>query len=54
MANIRERISAMLEQPMQDALDFAGQQPVVYVDETVDPSGMRMEAIPIANAAGRG
>jgi len=24
MATIRERISAMLEQPMQEALDFAG------------------------------
>ena len=39
MATIRERISATLEQPMQEALTFARQQPVVYVDETGAPTG---------------
>ena len=41
MATIRERISATLEQPMQEALTFARQQPVVYVDETGAPTGKR-------------
>ncbi len=39
IAAIRERISATLEQPMQEALDFARQQPVAYVDETGAPTG---------------
>ena len=39
IAKIRERISATLEQPMQEALVFARQQPVAYVDETGAPTG---------------
>jgi len=39
IATVRERISATLEQPMQEALVFAGQQPVAYVDETGAPTG---------------
>ena len=39
IAKVRERISATLEQPMQEALDFARQQPVAYVDETGAPTG---------------
>ncbi|MFZ0409769.1 MAG: IS66 family transposase [Cyanobium sp.] len=39
MAIVRERISATLEQPMQEALDFARQQPVVFVNETGTPTG---------------
>jgi len=39
IATIRQALSAALEQPMQEALDFARQQPVVYVDETGAPTG---------------
>jgi hypothetical protein len=39
IATIRKRISATLEQPMQEALVFARQQPVAYVDETGAPTG---------------
>ena len=39
IATIRQRMSAALEQPMQEALDFARQQPVAYVDETGAPTG---------------
>ncbi|QPN58451.1 transposase [Synechococcus sp. CBW1002] len=39
IATIRQRLSAALEQPMQEALAFARQQPVVYVDETGAPTG---------------
>ena len=39
MATIRKRISATLERPMQEALDFVRQQPVAYVDETGAPTG---------------
>ena len=39
IAKVRERISATLEQPMQEALVFARQQPVAYVDETGAPTG---------------
>jgi transposase len=39
IAQVRERISATLEQPMQEALVFARQQPVAYVDETGAPTG---------------
>ncbi|MEY4358864.1 MAG: hypothetical protein RLZZ631_350 [Cyanobacteriota bacterium] len=39
IATIRKRISATLEQPMQEALAFARQQPVAYVDETGAPTG---------------
>ena len=39
IAAIRERISATLEKPMQEALVFARQQPVAYVDETGAPTG---------------
>jgi transposase len=39
IATIRQRLSAALEQPMQEALAFARQQPVAYVDETGAPTG---------------
>jgi transposase len=39
IATIRRALSGALEQPMQEALDFARQQPVVYVDETGAPTG---------------
>jgi transposase len=39
IATIPERISATLEQPMQEALTFARQQPVAYLDETGAPTG---------------
>ena len=39
MATIRERISATLEQPMHEAVDFARKQPVASVDETGAPTG---------------
>lgn len=39
LSTIRKRISATLEQPMQEALDLARQQPVAYVDETGAPTG---------------
>ena len=39
IATFSERISATLERPMQEALDFARQQPVAYADETGAPTG---------------
>ncbi len=39
IATILERISATLEQPLQEALAFARQKPVAYVDETGAPTG---------------
>ncbi len=39
LAKIRQRLSAALAQPMQEALAFARQQPVAYVDETGAPTG---------------
>jgi hypothetical protein len=39
IAAIRERLSAVLAQPMAEALDGARQQPVAYVDETGAPTG---------------
>ena len=39
IATILQRLSAALEQPMQEALAFARQQPVAYVDETGAPTG---------------
>ena len=39
IARVRQRLSAALEQPMQEALAFARQQSVVYVDETGAPTG---------------
>ncbi len=39
IAKIRERISATLEQPMQEALALARLQPVASVDETGAPTG---------------
>ena len=39
IATIRRALSGALQQPMQEALDFARQQPVVYVDETGAPTG---------------
>jgi transposase len=44
IALIRERLSAVLEQPFEKALEIARQQPVAYVDET---------GAPIGNADGR-
>jgi hypothetical protein len=61
-ATIRQALSGALEQPMNQAIAFARQQPVVYVVdevlraavETGAPTGMRMAAIPMASAAGSG
>jgi transposase len=39
IATIRQRLSAALEQPMHQAIAFARQQPVAYVDETGAPTG---------------
>ena len=39
IAAIRQRLSAALEQPMDQAIAFARQQPVAYVDETGAPTG---------------
>jgi transposase len=39
IATIRQRLSAVLTQPMQEALDCARQQPLAYVDETGAPTG---------------
>jgi transposase len=39
IAKVRERLSAALARPMQEALAFARQQPVAYVDETGAPTG---------------
>jgi transposase len=39
IATIRQCLSAVLEQPMQEALVFARQQPVAYVDESGAPTG---------------
>ncbi|QPN66691.1 IS66 family transposase [Synechococcus sp. CBW1006] len=39
IARVRQRLSAALEQPMQEALAFARVQPVAYVDETGAPTG---------------
>jgi transposase len=45
IATIRQRLSAVLEQPMQEALDCARQQPVAYVDETGAPTGNAVDAV---------
>jgi transposase len=39
IATIRRGLSAALEQPINQAIAFARQQPVVYVDETGAPTG---------------
>ncbi|QPN55471.1 IS66 family transposase [Synechococcus sp. CBW1107] len=39
IGRVRQRLSAALEQPMQEALAFARVQPVAYVDETGAPTG---------------
>ena len=39
IARVRERLSAVLAEPMAQALDAARQQPVAYVDETGAPTG---------------
>jgi transposase len=39
LATIRRDLSSALEQPMNQAIAFARQQPVVYVDETGAPTG---------------
>ncbi|MFM7512439.1 MAG: transposase, partial [Cyanobium sp.] len=39
IATIRQRLSAALELPMQQAIAFAREQPVAYVDETGAPTG---------------
>lgn len=38
-ATMRERISATLEQHVQEGLDFARRQPVTYIDENGAPIG---------------
>ena len=53
IATIRQRLSAVLEQPMQEALAFARQQPVAYVDETgAPPPATETAIIPLASGAG--
>jgi transposase len=39
IATIRTRLSEALQQPVQEALEAARQQPVAYVDETGAPTG---------------
>jgi transposase len=39
IATIRQRLSAVLAQPMAQALEIARRQPVAYVDETGAPTG---------------
>jgi transposase len=39
IAKVRERLSAVLAEPMAQALEAARQQPVAYVDETGAPTG---------------
>ncbi len=39
IAKVLERLSAALARPMQEALAFARQQPVAYVDEIGAPTG---------------
>jgi transposase len=39
IATIRERLSAALQHPVEEALEVARQQPVAYVDETGAPTG---------------
>ena len=39
IATIRERLCAALQQPVEEALEAARQQPVAYVDETGAPTG---------------
>ncbi len=51
-ATICERISATLEQPMQEALAFARQQPVAYVDEIGAPTGNADGNNPMESGAG--
>jgi len=45
IATIRQRLSAALEQPMHQAIAFARQQPVAYVDETGAPTGNAVDAV---------
>jgi len=46
IAMIRQGLRAALEQPMQEALAFARQQPVAYVDKTGAPTGNADECNP--------
>lgn len=39
IATIRKRLSACLQQPVEEAMEVARQQPVAYVDETGAPTG---------------
>jgi len=39
IATIRSRLSAALQQPVEEALQVARQQPVAYVDESGAPTG---------------
>ncbi len=63
IARVRERLSAVLAEPMAQALEAARQQPVAYVDETGAPTGnavvevlrvQRWATIPMASGAGSG
>jgi hypothetical protein len=51
IATIRRGLSGALEQPMQEALDFARQQPVVYVEDEVLRAAVETGA-PTDNADG--
>jgi hypothetical protein len=54
IATIRQRLSAALARPMQEALAFARQQPVAYVDETGAPTGNAAGTYPRESGAGSG
>ena len=54
IATIRERLSAALEQPVEQAMQVARQQAVTYVDETGAPPAMRTVATQRVVAAGSG
>jgi transposase len=45
IAKIRERLSAVLAEPMAQALEAARAQPVAYVDETGAPTGNAVDAV---------
>jgi transposase len=45
IAKIRERLSAVLAEPMAQALEAARQQPVAYVDETGAPTGNAVDEV---------
>jgi transposase len=45
IAKVRERLSAVLAEPMAQALEAARQQPVAYVDETGAPTGNAVDEV---------